>query len=99
MRRENAILTRRLQTATEPSSNISDDSMEMDGASPKLELASKPSRKGAKGGGGEESRYGGSVLTVSSSSDGFETVSMSPDEEGECGSGRCELVSIPDPWP
>lgn len=88
MRRENAILTRRLQTSADPSSNISDDSLGRGGeggASPKLELATKSgkkSRKGAEGGG--ERSYGGSVLTVSSSSDGFETVTMSPDERSEC---------------
>ena len=86
LRRENTILSRRLHTALQGSTNSEDDSQEREkggasGACVKLEPASK-SKKGKKRDEGGSS-YGGSVLTVSSSSDGFETVTMSPDERGE----------------
>ncbi len=82
-------MSRRLQTAAELSSNSEDAPDFASDACPKLELSGKSGGKAKRsgsssgGGGGEEGRFGGSVLTVSSSSDGFETVSMSPDERSE----------------
>ena len=92
LRRENAILNRRLQTAREGSAH-SDDSLDGRGGasdlSPKLALADKPrvgSKKSGGGGGGGgrgESSYGGSILSVSAGGDGFENVTMSPDARSE----------------
>ncbi len=93
LRRENAILTRRLQTIGEASTH-SDDSLEKvggaSGSSPKLLSAAKKSKKESSkgggeggGGGGGGGRFGGNVLTVSSEDNGFEAVTMSPDERGK----------------
>ena len=85
LRKENVILTRRLSEASvsaEPSASgvggASPDSC------PKLKVASKLRKKLAAGGDDKDKAgsFGGSVLTVSSSEDGFETVTMSPDVTG-----------------
>lgn len=75
-------MTRRLQLSGEGSST--DSTVGKGGAaveaSPKLKLAEKSSKKGSS----NKDSYGGSILSVSTSEDGFETVTMSPDARGMC---------------
>lgn len=79
-------MNRRLQTAREGSTH-SDDSLDRMGVasdlSPKLALADKPIVGSKRSGGGGEGSYGGSILTVSASDDGFENVTISPDARSE----------------
>lgn len=90
LRRENAILNRHIQELADSSSQTS-SSKQTGGASlklaPKLDSSGGTKPKSGSQSGRERSgsSYGGSVLTVSSSSDGFETVNMSPDERGKGG--------------
>lgn len=79
LRRENIILSRRLQGGSREGSVESDVPLNngFSIASPKLELASGTSGLRSRGAGGS---YGGSVLSVTSlDGDGYESVSMSPD--------------------
>ena len=72
LRRENAILSTRVKTKTSSS-----ESSENNSASPmKLEASERS-------GGRESGSFGGSMLTVTSSENGFETVTMSPDARGQ----------------
>ena len=83
-------MSRRLQLSSEDSPSASAPSRGggagIEAASPKLKLADK-SKKGSPTSTAEtrerSGSYGGSVLTVSTSEDGFETVSMLPDVRGK----------------
>ena len=87
LRRENTILSHRLQTTSDGAARLEGSPDREGGASsPKLLEAKSKKDKGKggrRGGGRGGGRCGGSILTVSSSTDGFETVTMSPDERGE----------------
>lgn len=89
LRRENAILTRRLSQMSSDDSSMGGGASDAasggrasSSSSPKLKLAASFEESG-KGSSLSSRSFGGSFLTTESSEDGFETVNMSPDARGQ----------------